>query len=272
MPAGDGCCETPAVVVVKLGGSVLTDENAFARAACFLRDRLRAAPGERYVAVVSAQEGWTDSLERAARGITRTPATRSLDLLWSTGEIRSVALLTLHLEALGVRAVALNVSETGLRVGEGTARRVALDTHRLRETLAEYEIAVVPGFLGANAEGMIVTLGRGGSDLSAVLLAAGLGAARCELVKDVPGYFSADPHRDAAARHLPSLTFAEAIEFAERGCDLVQRQAIEAAADSALPLVVRSLNGAGLGTRVSAGLEAAAASAGTNSGLVFANE
>ena len=85
------------------------------------------------------------------------------------------------------------------------------------------------------------------------VLAAGLWAVRCELVKDVPGFFSADPNRNATARHLPLLTFAEALELADRGCDLVQRKAIEAAADIGLPLVVRSLNGSALMTLVSAG-------------------
>ena len=252
MPGSEECSKQR-TVVVKLGGSILTDESAFARAAGFLRDRMKHGPEERCVAVVSAQEGWTDALERAARGITRAPSARSLDLLWSTGEIRSVALLTLHLEALGVRAAALNVAETGLRLEEAPGRRVAVDTVRVRAALAEYTIAVVPGFLGTNSAGAVVTLGRGGSDLTAVLLAAGLGAVRCELVKDVPGYFSADPNRDATARQLPLLTFAEALELADRGCDLVQRKAIEAAADIGLPLVVRSLNGSALMTLVSAG-------------------
>jgi len=271
MSGSDECCR-PRTVVVKLGGSVLTDENAYARAARFLRDRLHHAPEERYVAVVSAQEGWTDALERTARGITSAPSARSLDLLWSTGEIRSVALLTLHLEALGVRAAALNVAETGLRISDGPGSRAALDARRLRATLAEYEVAVVPGFLGTNADGTFVTMGRGGSDLTAVLLASGLGAARCELVKDVPGYFSADPHRDAAARHLPAVTFLEALELAEHGCDLVQRQAIEAAAHSGLPLVVRSLNEPGRTTLVSAGASLAQPPSIGISGLVFANE
>jgi len=271
MPGNDGCCNPP-IVVVKLGGSVLTDERAFARAARYLRDRLHQAPEERYVAVVSAQEGWTDALERAARGITRTPSARSLDLLWSTGEIRSVALLTLHLETLGVRAAGLNVGETGLRRENGRRSGVTIDARRLRSALAENQIVVVPGFLATNACGTIVTLGRGGSDLSAVLLAAGLEAARCELVKDVPGYFSADPNRDTTARHLPALTFAEALDLADHGCDLVQRQAIETAARAGVPLVVRSLDGSPLITVVSAGLARAECSAGTISGLVFAND
>ena len=262
MRGGEERC-SPATVVVKLGGSVLTDDNAFARAARFLCERVRRARGESYVAVVSAQEGWTDSLERTARGIARFPSPRSLDLLWSTGEIRSVALLALHLERLGVRAVGLNVAETGLRLDEAAGNRIALDSGRLRAELAENEIAVVPGFLGTNAEGTIVTLGRGGSDLTAVLLAIGLEAARCELVKDVPGYFSADPHRDAGAKQLPALTFREALELADHGCDLVQRNAIEAAARAGLPVVVHSLQEADLVSIVSAGGEGGVARSAT---------
>jgi aspartate kinase len=102
-------------------------------------------------------------------------------------------------------------------------------------------VAVVPGFFATNAASQIVSLGRGGSDLTAVLLAEGLRACRCELIKDVPGYFTSDPHRDAAARHVPFLRFEQAISMAADGCNLVQRQAIEAAARCKLPLVIRSV-------------------------------
>ncbi len=253
MAGGNGSCGS--LAVVKFGGSILAGARTYRRAARFLLNRLKAAPGERYVAVVSARTGATDALERAARGIVRAPSPRSLDLLWSTGEIRSVALLTLHLEALGVSAAGLDVQATGLRVGR--AGEVVLDAERLHATLAGNQVAVVPGFLATNAERAIVTLGRGGSDLTAVLLAAGLGAARCELVKDVPGYFSADPHRDPAARHLPALTFAETLALADAGCDLVQRQAIEAAARAGLPLVVRSLDESAPASVVTGGAQTA---------------
>jgi aspartate kinase len=239
MAGRDGCCSS--VVVVKLGGSVLSGESDYGRAADFLCRRLATTPDERFVAVVSAQEGSTDALERTALGIAQSPSARALHLLWSTGEIRSVALLTLQLEALGVAATPLNVHQTGLRVG-GAAGSVRLDPARLHGALAASRVVVVPGFLGTTLDGGIATLGRGGSDLTAVLLAAGLGAVRCELVKDVAGYFSADPHRDSSACHLPELTFADALALADSGCDLVQRQAIEAAARAHLPIVVRSLN------------------------------
>jgi aspartate kinase len=235
------------VAVIKIGGSILTGAKAYRRAALFVRNRHRAAPWENLVVVVSAQGGATDRLEQAAKKIAREPNERALDLLWATGELRSVALLGLRLQALGVSAAALNVHEAGLQVSgksDGSARereRVSLHARWIRGALTAHPVAVVPGFFATDAAGAIVSLGRGGSDLTAVLLAEGLEACRCELLKDVTGYFSSDPHRDPAARHLPSLTFDEALALADNGCDLVQRNAIEAAARCGLPLVVRSL-------------------------------
>jgi aspartate kinase len=101
---------------------------------------------------------------------------------------------------------------------------------------------VVPGFLATCRDGAIVSPGRGGSDLSAVLVAIGLKADRCELMKDVPGYFEADPNKNARAQHLPSLSFSQALEMAEQGCELVQLRALVAAAEVGLPLVIRSMD------------------------------
>jgi len=231
------------IAVIKVGGSILTSAKAYRRAATFVRHTLRTAPHERLVVVVSAQEGTTDRLERGARMIVREPARAALDLLWSTGEIRSVALLTLHLQRLGVAAAPLNIHEAGLTVPEteNEVGRIHLHAGRLRSVLAKFPVAVVPGFLAANSANTIVALGRGGSGLTAVLLAEGLRACRCELIKDVPGYFTADPHRDSSASHIPHLTFEHALQLAA-GCDLVQRRAIEAAARAGLPLVIRSVD------------------------------
>jgi aspartate kinase len=257
------------VAVIKLGGSILTSPKAYRRAAVFVRNTVRIAPEERLVVVVSAQEGTTDTLERSARAIVSEPARAALDLLWSTGEIRSVALLALHLEALGIDAAPLNVHEAGLTVPDTgrEAGHIRLHPERLCGVLAKYPVVVVPGFLATDSAHRIVSLGRGGSDLTAVLLAEGLRACRCELIKDVPGYFTADPHRDPTARHIPQLSFAEALEFAARGCDLVQRKAIEAASRSGLPLVIRSVHKKAQVSRISnhhiiaASLETASAEA-----------
>lgn len=238
--------EREPLAVIKIGGSILTGPQAYRRAAAFVRNRLLAAPDERLVAVVSAQKGATDDLEQAAKRIVASPRKQALDLLWSTGELRSVALLALHLQALDVHAIGVNVHQAGLIAprngGVAEAANVCLDAERLGEILAQCEVAVVPGFLATDGLQSVISLGRGGSDLTAVLLAAGLGANRCELIKDVPGYFTNDPHRDPNALPVPFLTFEHALELADNGCDLVQRAALEAAARWELPLVVRSLN------------------------------
>jgi len=108
--------------------------------------------------------------------------------------------------------------------------------------LADHSVVVVPGFLATRADGAVVSLGRGGSDLSAVLVAIGLEASRCELLKDVPGYFEQDPRENARACHLPALSFAEAFTMAERGCELVQQRALVAAAEAGLTLLIRSMD------------------------------
>jgi aspartate kinase len=198
---------------------------------------------DRYVVVVSAQNGVTDALERTARRIMPTSARRARDLLWATGELQSVAMLTMHLHRLSVAAVGLNVHETGLRVPEvGDVRRgMTLDSSAIGEALAHHPVVIAPGFLATDAAGSIVSLGRGGSDLTAVLLAIHLDAQRCELVKGVGGYFTRDPHVDACAEHIQSLSYEQALAMADDGCELVQREAIEVASDSSLPILIRGM-------------------------------
>lgn len=228
--------------VLKIGGSVLRDEASYAATAGFLRDRLAARPDERLVVIVSAQYGATDELLADAQSLVPEPDSHALDLLWSTGELRSVARLTLHLQRLGVSAIPFNVHQTGLvadRTSGTTVRPL-----RLLAALATSRIVIVPGFLGVSAGGTVTSLGRGGSDLTAVLLATAVRADACELVKDVPGYFTADPHRDAGAEQIHDLSIDDALHMADVGCDLVQRAALAAAAQAGLPLVVRSMDAA----------------------------
>ena len=236
------------LAVIKIGGSILKNARAYRRAARYVRNRYVASPDERFVVVVSAQEGVTDWLAATACQVISQPNSAALDLLWSTGELRSVALLALHLQALGVSAAALNIHEAGLALSDATRASgavledVRFNSRRLRSVLVQDSVAVVPGFFATDTAGAVHSLGRGGSDLTAVLLAKGLSASRCELLKDVPGYFTSDPHGNPSARHLPRLTFQEALALASQGCDLVQRRAIEVAAQCNLPLVVRSLD------------------------------
>jgi aspartate kinase len=240
--------------VLKLGGSVLRDDASYARAARFLHDRLAENQDERLVVIVSAEYGTTDKLlAEAERIVGATPASEgaapssdvnkdALDLLWSTGELRSVALLTLHLQRIGTHAAPFNVHQTGLIAERGTG--TAVRPLRLLAALGTARIVIVPGFLGVSAGGTITSLGRGGSDLTAVLLAAAVRANACELIKDVPGYFTADPHRDTQARPIQHLSFDEALVMADAGCDLVQRAALVAASAALLPLVIRSMDAA----------------------------
>jgi aspartate kinase len=238
------------IVVQKIGGSILSGDATFALAAQSIQARLDACPDERLLVVVSAESGVTDALLSRARGLSADPDPAALDLLWSTGELASVALLTLALQRIGVRAAGLNVHQTGLHRASSSSR-TEFRPLRLRALLAAHHVVIVPGFLACTPGGAVASLGRGGSDLTAVLLAIGLDAARCELVKDVPGYFTSDPNVDTEAQPIDRLDYARALAMAAAGCELVQPAAIEAAHAAGLPIVVRSLN-ASTGTLLSA--------------------
>jgi aspartate kinase len=239
--------------VVKIGGSVLTGIDAYRQAAAYLAGFLADRRASGLLVIVSAEQGQTDALLATARAISDPPDAAALDLLWSTGELRSVALLVLALQAAGLDARGANVHQTGVIASDarGPAQQLAVRPHRLLALLAHSAVVVVPGFLARSEDDGVVSLGRGGSDLTAVLLAAGVGARECVLVKDVAGYYTADPHADAGAQHLPALDFAEALHMADTGCALVQRDALAAAARHALPLSIRSMQGT-RHTRISA--------------------
>lgn len=235
--------------VLKVGGSVLRNDGSYAATARFLQQRLALNQEERLVVIVSAQHGTTDYLQAEAQIIAGEPSQDALDLLWSTGELRSVALLTLHLQKIGVSAAPFNVHQTGLIADRASGTTVR--PLRLRAALAHARIVIVPGFLGVSAGGTITSLGRGGSDLTAVLLASAVNADVCELIKDVPGYFTTDPHRDAQARPIHHLSIDEALTMADAGCDLVQRAALVAAGSASLHLIIRSMHAAAPVTHVS---------------------
>ena len=154
--------------VVKVGGSVLRDAASFAAVAEFIERRLASRADERIVVVVSAEYGTTDALLEEAHAITSSPSPEALDLLWSTGETRSVARLSLHLQRLGISAEPLNVHQSGIVSADG---RTTVRPLRVLAVLAHARVAIVPGFLAVRAGGAIRSLGRGGSDLTAVVIA-----------------------------------------------------------------------------------------------------
>lgn len=247
-----------ALSVLKVGGSVLRRQDDYQAVADYLCARRRKEPGRHLLVVVSAQHGHTDRLLREASRHQSRPDADALDLLWSTGELRSVALLTLALRSRRQDVGGLNVHQCGLHL-EGThdpgrpaglPQEAAVPRVRLRRLpllrwLRRHPLLVVPGFLAVAPGQGLRTLGRGGSDWTALLLAASLKADTCELIKDVPGYFEADPKRYPEARRLPELTFDQALEMASRGCDLVQPQALETARRFGLDLCVHSLDEGG---------------------------
>ena len=240
-------CPRRKVGVIKLGGSVLRDDQSYRDAARFLVQRLHKCFRERFVVVVSARKGVTDELERLARGITNYPSQRTLDLLWATGEMRSVALLTLHLEEMGVAAIGLNIHETGLRfdgASSGDPSITSLSVE-LRRAFNDASVVVVPGFFATLMSGTVVSLGRGGSDLTAVLLAEELEVEECELVKDVPGYFSEDPKEVPETEHLGWVSYERALRMANAGCEVVQAEALEAARSAGVRLKVRTMTESG---------------------------
>jgi aspartate kinase len=230
------------IVVVKIGGSVLTGRDGYRRAAEFLAGRIASDPRNAIVAVVSAELGVTDALLATARDFVEAPDTSALDLLWSTGELRSAALLTLALQARGVSALGVNIHQAGIVKADDTGQ-AQIRGLRLRAVLGCHDVVVAPGFLARERGDGIVSLGRGGSDLTAVLLAVGLGAVRCELLKDVPGYFTSDPKLEPGALPIPLLGYDRALQMADEGCDLVQRNALVAARDHGVELIIAAIGG-----------------------------
>ena len=233
-------CQRHAIAVLKIGGSVLNGLESYREAARFVVERIASEPDTKFVVVVSAEFGQTDALLDLARSFGPEPEPAQLDLLWATGELRSVALLAMAIRAAGSRVVAANVHQTGLE--RNSTGRTSLQPHTLSTLIDAHDVVIVPGFLARGAADAIVSLGRGGSDLSAVLIAAGLGAGRCELIKDVDGYYSTNPKVSQDASHLPHVDFERSLAMADAGCGLVQRDAIEAARAHALPIVVRSMH------------------------------
>jgi aspartate kinase len=237
------------VVVAKFGGSSLaTPEHVRAVARRLAAER---AEGAHRVVVVSAMGDTTDELLDLAGRVTERPDPRELDLLLATGEHISAALLVMALHGLGVEAVSLTGPQAGIHTDgrHGRARITGVEPERVRRELATGRMVIVAGFQGASGP-EVATLGRGGSDTSAVALAVALGAARCEIYTDVDGVYSADPRLVPEARRLPELGFEEMLELAHQGARVLQTRSVELAWVHGIELVVRHAAGDGPGTRI----------------------
>jgi aspartate kinase len=227
-------------VVMKFGGSSVADPEKLKNVA----RRLVAAreAGTRVVAVLSAMGRTTDELLDLARQISTTPDPRELDMLVSVGERISCALCAMAIHDLGHEAISLTGSQAGIVTDtvHGKAKIVDVRARRIHEALDRDEIVLVAGFQGVSSEHEVTTLGRGGSDTTAVALAAALGADVCEIYTDVDGVFSADPRLVPDARKLDVLSFEEMLEMASSGARVMATRSIEVARSHNVRLHVRS--------------------------------
>jgi aspartate kinase len=229
-----------ALVVQKFGGTSVADAAKIRAAAA--RAIARHAAGDQVVVVVSAMGHQTDLLVDLARQITDRPSAREMDMLLSTGEQVSVALFAMAVQAAGHRAVSLTGAQIGIRTDSThtKARIKSISTDHVRTLLADGAIVIAAGFQGIDQHGNITTLGRGGSDTTAVALAAVLGADVCEIFTDVDGIYTTDPRLLPAARRLSSIAYDEMLELASLGAGVMHPRSIEFAKKFGVPVHVRS--------------------------------
>lgn len=227
----------------KFGGSSVADRDHVFNVARIVADTRHA--GNEVVVVVSAQGDTTDDLIQKAAEITDTPSLREMDMLLASGEQISVSLLAMALSKLGVQAVSLTGWQAGFMTDRAysKARIRRIDTERVESELARNRVVVVAGFQGLNRMEDITTLGRGGSDTSAVALAAALHADRCQIYTDVEGVYTADPRKVPNAKKLSEITFDEMLELASLGAQVLNNRSVELAKKYGVELeVLSSLN------------------------------
>jgi aspartate kinase len=242
VPAVEPAEPRPSVgtVVMKFGGTSVGDVDR-------LREvvrRIAAAreAGNRVVAVLSAMGRTTDELLDLARRISEQPKPRALDMLVSVGERMTCALAEMAIEDLGHHAVSLTGSQAGIVTDtvHGKAKIVEIRARRIHEALDQDRIVLVAGFQGVSTDYEVTTLGRGGSDMTAVALAAALGADSCEIYTDVEGVFTADPRVVPEARKLHAVTYEEMLEMAASGAKVLQLRSVEFARNHGVKVHVRS--------------------------------
>ncbi len=230
-----------ATIVQKFGGTSVGDLDRIRNVARRVVETVRA--GNEVAVVVSAMAGETDQLVQWAREIGgETPDPREYDVLVSTGEQRTIALLSMALQALDQPARSFTGAQMGMRTDttHTRARIASVDAKRIRSVLDSGAVAVIAGFQGIDDDGNITTLGRGGSDTSAVAVAAALAADACEIYTDVDGVFTSDPRMVPAARKLDRISYDEMIEMASLGAKVLQIRSVRFAMRHGVPLHVRS--------------------------------
>jgi aspartate kinase len=236
-------------IVMKFGGTSVADAERITRAAGRIVERARE--GNHVVVVLSARGKHTDELVALAHEVSRRPHPREMDMLLSTGERVTCALAAMVINDLGFEAISLTGSQAGIVTDSGhtKAKIIEVKAHRIREALDTGKVVLVAGFQGVSQSSLdVTTLGRGGSDTTAVALAAALGAKVCEIFTDVAGVFSADPRIVPEARRLPVLTFEEMLEMSASGAGVLQLRSVEYARNHGVTIHCRSSFDDGPGT------------------------
>jgi aspartate kinase len=228
-----------ALIVQKYGGSSVADPDKIKNVA---RRVAESAPGNRLVVVVSAMGKTTDGLVNLASQVSSSPDPREMDMLLATGEQVTIALLAMALHGCGLKARSFTGPQAGLYTDAAhtKARITRLEPARLQKALDRGEVAIVAGFQGVSPDEEMTTLGRGGSDLTAVALAAALDADVCEIFTDVDGVYTADPNIVSDARKLPRIVYDEMLEMASLGAKVLQSRSVEFAKKYGVPVHVRS--------------------------------
>ena len=227
-------------LVQKYGGTSVGTAERIRNVASRVAESHRA--GHRLVVVVSAMSGVTDGLIKLAKEVSPEPSARELDMLVSTGEQQTIALTAMALHGLGVKAISLTGAQAGIVTDKmHTKAKIAnITPKKVHEHLDAGQVVVVAGFQGQNPDGSITTLGRGGSDLTAIALAAALKADSCEIYTDVDGVYTADPRVVKTARKLEEISYDEMLELASSGSKVMQSRSVEFAKKYAVTFEVRS--------------------------------
>ena len=217
------------LIVQKFGGSSVANAERVRHVAGIIADAY--SEGHDLVVVLSAQGDTTDELIEKARELNARPSKREMDVLLSTGEQQSVALMAMALEAIGLPVVSLTGWQVGLETNAtyGGARIMRVSTERIRRELDKRRIVIVAGFQGIDRNDDITTLGRGGSDTTAVAIAAVLHADKCQIYTDVEGVYTADPRKVPDARKLDEITYDEMLELASLGAQVLMNRSVELA-------------------------------------------
>ncbi len=241
------------LIVKKFGGTSVADkERIFNVARRCIEDYQK---GNDVVVVLSAMGKYTDELIAMAKDINEIPPKREMDMLFTIGEQMSVALMAMAMDKLGVPAISLNAFQVAMHSTSvyGNAKLKRIDSERIRHELEQRKIVIITGFQGVNKYDDYTTLGRGGSDTTAVALAAALHADACEIYTDVDGVYTADPRKVKNARKLNVVTYDEMLELATLGAGVLHNRSVELAKKFGVQLVVRSSLNTSEGTIVKEG-------------------